>query len=196
MKKKRIVIISFVLVAVLAMGVGFATIADTLLIGGNFNFRNASEILGNKDAAIRFTGDVTTDPAADSQGAVSISATASDDTATLNVAVNGIKVADDADEVTPYVGWAEFDVIYDTDDTSLDPVDFSYTIEGGATSVNGLAITVTTADNKTELKVGETMTVRVTVTYTPSVAANNSGAEITEAFDIKLIYDDGTVAAS
>ena len=102
MKKRRIVIISFVLAAVLAVGVGFAAVADTLFINGNFNFRNAQEILGNKDAAIKFTENVVTNPPqTQTEGAVSITASAADDIATLKVAINGVTTAEDATSVTP-----------------------------------------------------------------------------------------------
>lgn len=196
MKKRRIVIISFVLAAVLAVGVGFATVADTLFINGNFNFRNAQEILGNKDAAIKFTKNVETNPPQTAtEGAVSITASAADDIATLKVAINGVTTAEDATAVTPYVATATFEVVYETTDTSLDPVNLTVTKEGGALdNVDGLVVTV--EPSKTTLKVGETMTVTVTVTYTPTVEANNSGTEITDVFDIKLVYDDGTTAVN
>jgi hypothetical protein len=193
MKKRRIVIISFVLAAVLAVGVGFATVADTLFINGNFNFRNAQEILGNKDAAIKFTKNVETiPPQTATDGAVSITASAADDIATLKVAINGVTTADGATSVTPYVATATFEVVYETTDTSLDPVNLTVTKDGNALTIPGLEIDVN--PSKTTLKVGETMTVTVTVTYTPTVDANNSGTEITDVFDIKLVYDDGTTA--
>ena len=196
MKKRRIVIISFVLAAVLAVGVGFATVADTLFINGNFNFRNAQEILGNKDAAIKFTKNVETiPPQTATDGAVSITASAADDIATLKVAINGVATAEDATAVTPYVATATFEVVYETTDTSLDPVNLTVTKEGSALdNVDGLVVTV--EPSKTTLKVGETMKVTVTVTYTPTVEANNSGTEITDVFDIKLVYDDGTTAVN
>ena len=186
MKKRRIVIISFVLVAVLAIGVGFAAVADTLLIQGNFNFRNATEILGSKDAAIKFTGDVTTIPEQTAtEGAVSITANASDDTASMHVSVNGITV-EDGDTVTPYVAVAVYDVKYDTTDTTLDPVHLSVSVS--ETSVAGLEITA--EPSTTVLSQGQTMQVTVTVTYTPTVDANNNGSEITETFEIRLEYSD------
>lgn len=54
MKKKRIVVISFVLVAVLAMGVGFATVADTLNISGRAGFRASNVVTEDVANAIQF----------------------------------------------------------------------------------------------------------------------------------------------
>lgn len=51
MKKRRITLIAFVLVAALCVGIGYATLTDTLIIGGTIS-ANANEL----DAAIKFSG--------------------------------------------------------------------------------------------------------------------------------------------
>ena len=186
MKKRRIVILSFILVAVLTIGVGFATVADTLLIKGDFNFRNASEIIGSKDAAIKFTQVVSTTPEENAVGAVSVTAgITNDDVASLNVAINGVTTDQPS---ASYTATAVYKVVYETDDTTLDPVYVSATPEGSALSITGLTVTVDTS--KDILAVGEDMEVTVIVTYTPVADVNNSGEEITDVFDIKLEFSD------
>ena len=73
MKKRRIAIASFLMLAVLVMGIGFAAIADTLFIQGTANIVNADEVLGQKDAAIKFKEVISQDPPASAaEGAVTL----------------------------------------------------------------------------------------------------------------------------
>ena len=54
MKKRRTIIISFLLLATLVMGVGYAAVADTLNITGRASFRPASLVAGEVASAIKF----------------------------------------------------------------------------------------------------------------------------------------------
>ena len=54
MKKRRIVLSSHLVVAILVMGIGFAALADTLDVSGSAPFRPASVVATDVNAAIKF----------------------------------------------------------------------------------------------------------------------------------------------
>lgn len=195
MKKRRIVIISFVLAAVLAIGVGFAAMADTLTITGPVNFVKADEVLGAKDDAIKFVEVVSTDPVKDADGPVSISAAVSDtdkDAASISVTINDI-----TGRVEPYVATAIFSVTYEDTNPTLDPVYLfpqatisnnpaGFEITAVPVEENGDAIVGADAN---KLKRGQTMLIKVTVTYTPQTTTVTVG----ETISVRLVYEDQNV---
>ena len=198
MKKKRIVIISFVLVAVLAMGIGFAAMADTLTISGPVSFVVADEVLGQKAAAIKFESAkaLTVDnPNEASPVTVLANKSATDENlANISVTINGV-----TGRVTPYVGEALFTVIYESTNTTLDPVYLfpkasisnnpdGFTVETFITDEEG---NVLSGENTNKLALGGTMYVKVVVKYDPNGVATER--TLVENITVQLVYEDVNV---
>lgn len=188
MKKRRVIIVAFLLIATLIMSIGYAAVAATLTIGGNVTFRPADKVIGAKDEAIKFShdaGDTIANPAEGTVDPVTVTAlVTSDDTATMNVVVNGVK-----DRVADYVGTATFTVLYDTADTTFDPV-YLYpeaNITGG--DITGLHIEYDYSANPdgNKLVAGGEMTVTITVTVDADIAATDI---MVRDISVHLVYED------
>lgn len=165
MKKRRIVIISFVLAAVLTVGVGFAALAETLNISGTGTFRPVSVVNDRVDAAISFTN-------ATADNIYCTAASASGDMADMTVLIN------DAGERTEFEAVAIYEVTYSAANagaSTYPAVEISVEKEltqalGSSASIAGFAIDVTynyedNAKVANKLSPGEKMTVTVKVTY-------------------------------
>ena len=184
MKKRRLVIISFLLVAVLAIGVGFAAVADTLNITGRAGFRPASIVNAEIANAIHFdtTYDIVKDYHELNEDVIPtfIAQTESDNAAAMTVAFNGVE------GVSTYTATAIYKVTYDALDTNLPDVevDAIASIKNGETPVENFTISATVAHkdagvdgevtdvdqvgaagDPTTIAPGESVYVVVTVTY-------------------------------
>ena len=170
MKKRRIAIISFVLVAVLTMGIGFAALAETLNISGTATFRPTNVVNDRVDAAIAFTK-------ATADGDYCTAVSYSGDAAGMTVLIN------DAGESNIFEAVAVYEVTYDGAAAGATTypavkIDTEQTITqtlGSTVSVDGFSINVAYAYAENakvadRLSPGETMTVTVTVTYDKSQA--------------------------
>ena len=167
MKNRRLAIVSFLLIAVLVMGVGFAALVDTLNITGTATFRPAAVVETDVDAAIYFT-----QAEADGDYCISASIKNSDpDEATMTVYFN------DAGETDrTYTATATFTVVYQPAENNahLPAVQMTYEatalVPGTANVATGFTVSVAHEHVGEQQKVdkmfspGETMLVTVTVT--------------------------------
>ena len=188
MKKRRVIIVAFLLIATLIMSIGYAAVAATLTIGGNLTFRPADKVIGAKDEAIKFSHDAEDTTASPAEGTVDpVTVTAlvtSDDTATMNVVINGVK-----DRVADYVATATFTVLYDTDDTTFDPVYLYPTANVTGGDITGIQIDCDYSANANgnKLVAGGEMTVTVTVTVDADIAATDI---MVRDISVHLEYED------
>ena len=127
MKKRRTIIISFLLVATLIMGVGYAAVADKLTIGGRASFKPASAVASEVASSIYFDTTYTTvDRFGDTENVIpTLSAGFSADvtkpnSATLSVAFNGVENREN------YKASVELKIIYE-ESASLPDVTMSVT---------------------------------------------------------------------
>ena len=172
MKNRRLLITSFLLVATLLIGVGYAATVGQLSVRGSASFRPADAVVNSKEEAIKFsqndeiqtTKTLTPNNASGLDPITITPAVTSDDEATLYVIVKGVA------DVSVYEATATFTVLYDTADQSFDPVyvvaqvneptnpNFEYEVE----------ILNEDGSSNTEYKLvaGEKIKVKVTVTYT------------------------------
>lgn len=177
MKKRRIVIASFLLIAILVMGIGFAKVADTLLITGRASYRPATMVAGEVATAIHFDSDfgakVTTSDD-DSADLENIFPTRSASVTGLNAAdltlvINGVD-----GRTAAYVVTAVYKVVYAGEET-LPDVDVATTasIKSGDVPTEGFTINAALYDNEagtgekvTTMEPGDEAYAVVTVTYT------------------------------
>ena len=162
MKNRRIAITSFLLLAVLVMGIGFAAVADTLNITGTATFRPTNVVNDRVDAAIKFSG-------AEADGIYCTAASYSADSADMTVLIN------DAGERDEFNAVATYKVIYDTTDTTYPAVEISVEDSiskalGSDVAIDGFSLNVAyeyaaNAAVEGKLSPGEEMTVTVTVSY-------------------------------
>lgn len=189
--KRRIVLAAFLLVAILVVGVGFATFVKDLMISGTATFNPASYVIGNKGDAVKFSqkeGDTTIVPPAGEIGPVTTTAQVTgDNTATMSVIVNGI-----TDRTEPYVSTATFTIVYDSTDTTLDPVYLYPVIESTNTAFDVEVDMVT----GTSLAVGEEIEITVTVTFDPTdnAAIISGNSPVTESISIRIGVEDAPKA--
>ena len=176
MKNRRIVLTSLMLIAVLVMGIGFASLVETLRIGGSATFRPTNVVETEVASAIKFVEDSAT-PDED----YCVSATISgDNDAAMIVVFNDAGVQD------VFTAVATFKVVYQATETThlpsvtLTPV-AAINLLGESGAAEGFTIQVAHEHDTTpavagKFSPGETMTITVTVTYDatvdPSVAAN------------------------
>ena len=194
MKNRRFAIVSFVLIAVLVMGVGFAALVDTLNVTGSATFRPAAVVETDVDAAIYFT-----QAEADGDYCISASVKTSDpDEATMTVYFN------DAGEVDrTYTATATFTVVYQPqeDNAHLPAVQMAYEasalVPGTANLAPGFTVTVE-HEHVGEQKAagmfspGETMLVTVIVTCDAN-AIDNTSSESMANITVALKYSTVTV---
>ena len=177
MKKRRLVIGTFLLCAVLVMGIGFAAVADTLNITGRASFRSSAIVKGDVSSAIYFdpayTPDVDTGADDDNvfpTKSATISAGEKPNAADLTLVINGVE-----GRTTPYVLTAVYKVNYDLGDGSLPTVTTAVnaTLKDSGVDVPGFAIAAklyegetTSSAVVTEMEPGDTAYAIVTITYT------------------------------
>ena len=195
MKNRRLAIVSFLLIAVLVMGVGFAALVDTLNVTGSATFRPAAVVETDVDAAIYFT-----QAEADGDYCISASIKTSDpDEATMTVYFN------DAGEVDrTYTATATFTVVYQPQEENahLPAVQMAYEasalVPGTANLAPGFEVTVEHEHVGEQQKVegmfspGETMLVTVIVTCNAD-AIDNTSSESMANITVALKYSTVTV---
>ena len=172
MKKRRLVIISFLLVAVLAIGVGFAAVADTLNITGRAGFRASNVVTKDIADAIQFDQEFT--PVLDNHDLPESILT------TFNSSITGLNAADltiafnGTTAMNEYSATATYKVDYLNNTLDLPDVELSvdaYVLDG-ATPLEDFEITyVFSSDPEGTIAVdsfapGSSAYVTVTVTYT------------------------------
>ena len=191
MKKRRIVLASFLLIAVLVMAIGFAALVDTLNITGTATFRPAAVVETDVDAAIYFT-----QATPDENYCVSATVKADPDEAGMTVVFN------DAGETNrTYEAVAEFIVVYQPNDNNahlpavkLEAVASAITT-GTTTAAPGFDVSV---DHEHIGEVaeagyfspGETMKIIVTVTCDADQITNttsNTAASISVALNYSTV---------
>ena len=193
MKKRRIAIVAFLLVATLVLGIGYAAIADQLEITGTATYRPTSVVNDRVDAAIKFT-DATPDEK------YCTAATFSADAATMTVLINDV-----GDGTTEFPAVATYKVAYDTTDTSYPDVKINPTATitqavGDPTPAEGYSIDVQVVYDNAEdaaagmLSAGNTATITVTVTYDSTIAATTPTAPVTAAIGVVLGCETQDVA--
>ena len=192
MKKRRIAITSFLILAVLVMGVGFAALAETLNISGTATYRPANVVNDRVDAAIKFTK-------ATPDKVYCTAASYSGDAADMTVLIN------DAGEKNLFEATAIYEVTYDTTDMTYPAVeiDIEKSITqalGSNVSIAGFSIDVsyeydTDATVANKLSPGETMTVTVTVTYNSEDAPDLSEVSLA-TIAVALHYSTEDLAAT
>ena len=197
MKKRRIVLASFLLIAVLVMAIGFAAVVNTLSITGTATFRPVSSVISTIDPMIHFD----TTPGATVAGDYCVSATVLDDNdkADMNVIIN------DADGKNQFTAVATYTVVYEDDNGQHLPsvklaVSADIAALGGG-DVEGFDIDVK-HEHIGEQKVaemfspGESMLITVYVTYDTTGLEDVSTdvfANISVALDYSTV-DVGTVS--
>lgn len=196
MKNRRFALTAFLIVAVLVMGIGFAALVDTLNITGDVTFNPAGAVIGEKAGAIKFSSaadDTVATPAAGEVGPVTVNASVlSDESASVQVIINGI-----TDRTEAYVATAKFTVLYETTNTTLDPVYLYPAFTTEVDAANGFTVElldstgVAFADG-TQLAPGAEIEITVKVTFDPTVndaVINGTSAHI-EHFIIELKAED------
>ena len=196
MKNRRLALTSFLILAVLVMGIGFAALVDTLSINGDVTFNPAGAVIGEKAGAIKFSqadGDTVAYPDASVVDAVTVSASvSSDESANVQVIINGV-----TDRTEPYVGTAKFTVLYETTNTTLNPVYVYPELASDLDAANGFDVVLLDANGDeftagTELKPGDRMEITVEVTFDPTVndEITNGQSVHVEHFIIDLKVED------
>lgn len=191
MKKRRIAITSFLILAVLVMGVGFAALVDTLNITGTATFRPSAVVETDVDSAIYFT-----QATPDENYCVSATIKADPDEAGMTVVFN------DAGETNrTYEATATFTIVYQPSDNSahlpavkLEAVASAIT-PGTAELAPGFTVTVAhehigEVAEEGYFSPGETMQVTVTVTCDADQITNttsNSAASISVALNYSTV---------
>lgn len=191
MKNRRLAIASFILIAVLMMGIGFAALVDTLNITGTATFRPAAVVETDVDAAIYFT-----EATPDENYCVSATIKTDPDEAGMTVVFN------DAGETNrTYEAVAKFIVIYQPTDTNahlpavkLEAVASAIT-PGTAELAPGFNVTVDhehigEVAEEGYFSPGESMEITVTVTCDATQITNtssNSAASISVALNYSTV---------
>ena len=189
MKKRRLVLGSLLLAAVLVMGIGFAALVDKLNITGTATFRPADVVITDVDAAIYFK-----EATPDEDYCISATVKADPDEAGMTVVFN------DAGETNrTYEATATFLVVYQPTDLNahlpavkLTPTATAIT-SGTSTPAPGFTVTVSHKHEGTPavegmFSPGESMLVTVTVTCKADEITNTtSNSEAT--ISVSLAYD-------
>ena len=190
MKKRRIAIIAFLLCATLVMGIGFATIVDTLSIMGRTSYRPSSMVHGSVASAIHFdttfTPDVELDTDTDNIYPVVVASVDEDpsglpNSATFNLTINGTAGKMD------YSALAVYKVVYDGTDTHLPEVDVEITttlLDAASAEITGF-----TADTKLVAANGVTLANFADAT---EVTSMNPGDEAYAYVLINIHFDDAS----
>ena len=194
MKNRRIAIASFLLIAVLVMGIGFAALVDTLNITGTATFRPAAVVETDVDAAIYFT-----QATPDENYCVSATIKADPDEAGMTVVFN------DAGETDrTYTASASFLVVYQptTENAHLPAVKLdavaSAIVPGTTDAAPGFTVSVAhehigEVAEEGMFSPGESMLVTVTVTLDATKITNtssNSAANISVALNYSTVVAD------
>lgn len=191
MKKRRLAIASFLLIAVLMMAIGFAALVDTLNVTGTATFRPATVVETDVDAAIYFT-----EATPDENYCVSATVKADPDEAGMTVVFN------DAGETNrTYEAVAKFIVVYQPADPNahlpavkLDAV-ASAIVPGTAELATGFEVIVThehigEVAEEGYFSPGESMEITVTVICDATQITNtasNSQASISVALNYSTV---------
>lgn len=189
MKKRRLVLGSLLLAAVLVMGIGFAALVDTLNITGTATFRPAGVVETDVDAAIYFTT-----AAPDEDYCISANVDSNPDIAYMTVVFN------DAGETNRiYEATATFTVLYQPTDANahlpavkLTP-SASILTTGTSNPAPGFTVNVAhehigAVAEEGMFSPGESMKVTVTVTCNADEITNTtSNSEAT--ISVSLAYD-------
>ena len=186
MKNRRLAITSFILIAVLVMGIGFAALVDTLNITGTATFRPAAVVETDVDAAIYFT-----DAVSDENYCVSATVKADPDEAGMTVVFN------DAGEVNrTYDASATFTVVYKPTDASahlpavkLEAV-ASAIVPGTATEAEVEHVHVNAEGEEIDKELfepGDTMLIIVTV-YCDATKITNTSSNTAASISVALNY--------
>ena len=191
MKKRRIVLASFLILAVLVMGIGFAALVETLNLTGTATYRPTSVVETDVSSAIKFTK-------ATPDGNYCVSATVLDeDNADMTVIFN------DAGESDTFVAVATYIVKYDAAENAHLPTvhltpTAAVTLLGTTTPAEGFTIKVEhshpneqAVDNM--FAPGEEMTITVTVTCDASQIANQT-SNTTASISVALAYNTEDLA--
>ena len=195
MKKRRIVLASFLLIAVLVMAIGFAEVVDKLFITGEAKYRPIGVVKNDVDAAIKFTDAKSTSSACTS--AILDTEDVTGDTAKMKVVFN-----DNGEPNQTFIATAEFTVKYENPDANAHlpsvylNVSAAATTSGTANVAPGYTVTVDHVHPEGGQAVdemfspGEEMTVVVTVEYNPAM---NPTPGQTDNADISIVLNYNTV---
>ena len=152
MAKRRNIIVAFLLIAVLIMGIGYAELVDELTVTGqagvtafdaDIYFKSFAEVKASDSAPSKFS-----------------TLTATDDSATMNVATGALKVAGDK-------AVAKFTIANDADY----PVEITATPTVDAQTF--FKVSVDWTDNKTTVAAHSTVDVTVTIEVSLMPTAND-----------------------
>ena len=119
MKKRRIAVIAFMLVAALTLGIGYAVLTDTLSIGADLT-ANTSGSAKEFDEDVKF---LSVTPDAESAGKVSGEISADGDSITLSITEGALSTAGSSVKVT---------IVIENQSTEFDP-----TISAPAVAITG-----------------------------------------------------------
>ncbi len=193
MKKRRIAIASFLLLAVLVMGIGFAALVETLNLTGTATYRPTSVVETDVSSAIKFIS-------ADPDGDYCISATViDDDNADMTVIFNDAGVADTFVAKATYI--VKYDAAADSHlpSVALDAV-AAATLLGSTDAAVGFDVKVD-HNHLTEPAVenmfspGEEMEVIVTVTC-DATEITNQASNTTANISVALNYNTADLGSA
>ena len=179
MKNKKIAVIAFMLIAVLTLGIGYATLSDTLTLRGSAEVTAAGAEVGF-DEKIYFTGATVTDGS--TTGSYIDTANISDDKDIASFSVNSLNSSDDVVVLTFTVS------NFSDHDAVITIKDF---ISGSTTEVNpyesnsNFDITYQIANGGQVAKKTGTVDVTVTIRLAEGVSAPTSG-NMTASFTCEL----------
>ena len=177
MKKRRTIIISFLLLATLVMGVGYAAVADTLNITGRASFRPASLVAGEVASAIKFdktfgTNGATPHLSFDDDITHVTASVVEDNEAALTLVINDTTTLED------YTVAVTYKIMYDigTGDAAAYPdvtPAVTSTLRNAGVDVEGFTIDTVLTDSETPgagtavstLQPGQVAYAHVTITY-------------------------------
>ena len=201
MKKRRTAIVSFLIIAVLVMGIGFAAVVDELSIVGNTTFRPSSLVDFDTATAVHFdksygtngvelSFDANSEIFKDNGSKVDETLDPNLDSATLSVGISGQSGVTDYEYVAIYkvvyeeeVGTQNLSTVYVTVESSI--TDAGVAVDGFDIDANlytdeaGSAIV-------TEMNPGDVAYAIVTVTYTEQGAT----ADVIGTVDVSLSFDN------
>ena len=156
--KRRNLILSFVAIALLLIGLGYAALTDTLTVTGSVSTTTA-------DLVLQFTGEKTDDTEGPATGSVTVAAKAK----TATVSVEGLQNVGDSVTVT-----IEF-----TNASAQDDMDAKDVAAQVAAGYNTEYFLVTAETSATTLAVGAKATVTITVELVKSVNAADISTDFT-----------------
>ncbi len=162
MKKRRLVIVAFMLATVLTLGVGYAAVNGSLGITGRVEFQGKALTEPEVINSVKFVKEGTGAPTVTDEG-LCTATVSSDHAADMSVTFtdpNGVV----GEQFTVS---ATFTILYDSTNTALPDVTLTPSAieQTGVNANQGFTVTTDWIGSKT-LKVGESTTMTVTVTYT------------------------------